>query len=260
MALATEQAQAEQANADWTALGKGEASALTLRKPQLAQAEARVASAQANLNRALRDLSRTEIRAPFDGRVLNTMADLGQYVNAAPATPIARIYAEDRAEVRLPITLKEAELLETRDRRQRLIRLQKPNAPDSPTWVARFARTEATIDPQSRLLYVIAELEQAFAPTGPHPEPLRRGQFMQAEIEGRGISDAYRLPRYALRGSDTVYIVDADNTLNVRRVQIIQSTADTIIITGGLQAGERVAISPIAYYVEGMPVEVTDSL
>lgn len=290
LALAQEEAQAEQAAADWAALGEGEASDLTLRKPQLAQAKARIESARANLKRAERDLARTEVRAPFDGRVLQTNVDLGQYLSAAPATPVARIYATDRGEVRLPVTTREAELLETKDRRQRMVRLQKANTPGSPTWVARFARMEATIDPESRLLYAVAELENPFSPSAQHPEPLRRGQFLSAEIEGRSLSEAYVLPRYALRGSDTVYVVTEENTLETRKVNIIQSDADEVIIrsgvlqppsersersasTGqggkptllhpsdsstsqGLQPGDRVALSPIAYYIEGMPVHL----
>jgi len=258
LTLALEEAQAEQAAADWAALGEGKASELTLRKPQLTQAKARIESARANLKRAQRDLARTELTAPFDGRVLSTSADLGQFVSAAPASPIARIYATDRAEIRLPITTREAELLETKDRRQRFVRLEKANTKNSPVWIARFVRMEATIDPNSRLLYAVAEIENPFAPNSKNPEPLRRGQFITAEIEGRGLSDAYVLPRYALRGSDTVYVVTDADTLETRTVGIIKSDAEEVVITEGLTPGERVAISPVAYYIENMPVEVIE--
>jgi RND family efflux transporter MFP subunit len=302
LTLAQEDAQAEQAAADWAALGEGEASDLTLRKPQLAQAKARIESARANLKRARRDLTRTELTAPFDGRVLSTSADLGQFVSAAPASPIARIYATDRAEIRLPITSREAELLETKDRRQRYVRLEKANTRNSPVWLARFVRMEATIDPNSRLLYAVAEIEDPFAPSPKNPEPLRRGQFVTAEIEGLSLSEAYVLPRYALRGSDTVYIVTTAGTLETRKITIIQSDAQRVIVTAasgrvdlralsqskrspdsgtlehlantgqggkptllrspsdyptdGLRPGDRVAISPIAYYIENMPVHL----
>lgn len=254
--LAQEKAQAEQAAADWETLGEGEASDLTLRKPQLAQANARIAAAEAALKRAERDLDRTEIIAPFDGRVLDTMVDLGQYVVGNPASPIARIFATDRAEVRLPISTREAELLETRDRRQRLVTLRKAKQADSPEWIARFARVEATLNPKSRLLYVVAELDNPFAPKSPDQPPLRRGQFLEATIEGRSLSDAYVLPSYALRGSDTVYILNENATLETRQVGILKSDAEEVIITEGLEPGDQVAVSPIAYFAENMPVEV----
>ena len=96
------------------------------------------------------------------------------------------------------------------------------------------------------------------APFDPKPNQpaLRRGSFLQAEIEGRMLSDAYVLPRYALRGSDTVYIVNDYGRLETRRVRIIKSDAQEVIITAGLEPGERVATSPIAYYLENMIVEV----
>lgn len=256
LALAQEKALAEQAAADWAALGEGEASELTLRKPQLAQANARIKSAQASLKRAQRDLDRTVVRAPFDGRVLRTNADLGQFVSAAPATPIARVFATDRAEIRLPITESDAELLETRDRKMRFVQLRKNSDHDANVWTARFARLEATVDTTSRLLYAVAELDQPFTPNQKHPETLRRGQFLHAEIEGRSISDAYVLPRYALRGSDTVYVLNEAGKAITRKVSIIKSDAKEVVITDGLTDGDRVITSPIAYYIEGMPVEV----
>lgn len=271
LALAQEAALAEQAAADWSALGQGEPSDLALRKPQLAQAKARIESARANLKRAERDLARTELTAPFDGRVLSTSADLGQFINAAPATPMARIFALDQAEVRLPITTREAERLETEEDRQRDVRLQKANTPDSPTWMARFARIEATIDPTTRLLYVVAALNAPFEPSDEHPAPLRRGQFVTAEIEGRTVHEAFVIPRFALRGSDTVYVATEANTLETRRVEILQSDAEQVIIApatqtpkssgapSGLRPGDRVALSPVAYHVEGMPITILPS-
>lgn len=258
LALAQEAALAEQAAADWTALGQGEASDLTLRKPQLAQAKAAIESARANLKRAERDLARTELTTLFDGRVLRTAADLGQYVSAAPATPVARIFATDRAEIRLPITAREAERLDSNDHDPSSIMLQKANTPNSPTWTARVARIEATIDPDTRLLYVVAALDKPFEPTPKHPEPLRRGQFVTAEIQGRVLDEAYVLPRFALRGSNSVYVVTEANTLETRPVVIAQSDAEQVIITVGLTTGDRIALSPIAYYVENMPVEVIE--
>ena len=258
LALAQEAAQAEQAVADWDALGEGEASDLTLRKPQLAQAEARIASAEANLKRAQRDLARTEIVAPYDGIVLSKQVDLGQFVTANPGNPLGRVYATESAEIRLPITEKEASLLDRRTKRQRFVTLTQGKGSAASIRVAPLIRVEDNIDPSSRLLYVVARVEKPFDPTKNLPA-LRRGTFLSAEIEGRGLSDAYVLPRYALRGSDTVYVVSDAGTLETRQVSIIKSDTEEVVITAGLNPGDRVAISPIAYYVEGMPVEVIET-
>ena len=253
LALAQELAQSEQAAADWQSLGDGKASDLTLRKPQLAQAKARIASAEARLKRALRDLARTEIVAPYDGIVLSKQVDLGQFVIANPANPLGRIYATGSAEIRLPITEKEAALLDQQTKRQRFVKLTRNT--DEDTRMAPLVRIEDNVDPSSRLLYAVARIQDPFSTT-PDQSALRRGTFLQAEIEGRNLSDAYALPRYALRGSDSVYIVNKSDTLETRTVEIIKSDAKEVIITAGLEPGERVVTSPIAYYIENMAVDV----
>ncbi len=98
---ARERAEADVARKEWGDLGGGEATPLTLREPQLAEAEAALEAARAALERAERNLDRTEIRAPYDGRVRHKQVDVGQYVT--PGTPVATIYAVDYAEVRLPL-------------------------------------------------------------------------------------------------------------------------------------------------------------
>lgn len=257
LTLAQEQALAEQAAADWEALGDGDASPLTLRLPQLKQAQALVESAQAALAKAQRDLDRTEIKAPYDGIVLTKNVDIGQYIIANPANPIARIYATSRGEIRLPITAAEANFLDFRTKRQRFVTLTLPNTKSDETWQARLARIEDTINPNSRLLYVVAELPEPFTETA-QPSALRRGTFMAAEIEGRAVQNAYSIPRYALRGSNTVYIYTDENTLETRTVDILKSDAKQVVITAGLNTGERVVISPIAYYIEGMDVSIVN--
>lgn len=248
LALAQEAALAEQAAADWKALGTGKPSDLTLRKPQLAQAQALVESALANLARAERDLSRTQVTAPYDGRVLTQSVDLGQYVMANPAGSAARIFATDRAEVRLPISEREAGYLNNPESTPSPVILKSGNR----QWSGTLVRLEATIDPSSRLLYAVAEVEAPFS----GPDAMRRGLFVDALIEGRTMGNVYSIPRYALRGSNTVYVLSESNTLMERAVSIVKSDAQTVIIGKGLEPGDQVATSPIAYYVENMPIEV----
>lgn len=250
LGLAQEQALAEQAAADWQALGEGEASDLTLRKPQLAQAKAQIESAKAALRQAERDLRRTEITAPYDGLVLSKSVDLGQYLMANPASPVARIYATDVAEVRLPLAQNEANYLIDPEKQASPVRLHADSPSGPREWTARFVRFEATVDPSSRLIYAVAEIEKPFE------QGLRRGMFVQGEIEGRELEDVYVLPRYALRGSESVYLVTEEKTLVTRAVEILKTDADQAILSGGLEPGDQVATSPIAYFVEKMPVSL----
>ena len=187
LGLAREQALADQAASDWQSLGEGEASALTLRKPQLKQAMALVASAQAAVAKAERDLDRTEIKAPYTGIVLTKNVALGQFVVANPANPIARIYATESAEIRLPITQREATFLDQQTKHQRFVTLSPTDDSIQTKWQARLSRIEGNINPTSRLLFVVAELIEPFTTNNTSNTPLRRGTFLKAEIEGRSV-------------------------------------------------------------------------
>lgn len=248
LALAQEKALSDQAKADWASMGKGKPSPLTLRIPQLEYAEAAVASARAAHARAQADLKKTRVRAPYDGRVLQKNIDLGQLAGPNSATPAARLYAIEAAEIRLPITEREAAFLRDPADSTAPVLLSH----NSRKWKGSLTRIEATIDTRSRLLYAVAEVEDPYSGS----DPLRRGLFVDAVIEGRTIQNAYRIPRLALRSNNTVYVLSQDNTLQTREVRILKRDPASVIIEAGLQPGELVAVSPIAYFVENMPVNI----
>lgn len=253
LALAQEEALAEQARADWSALGEGEPSDLTLRKPQLTQAIALLASAEAALKKARRDLERTVVRAPYEGLVLSKTVDLGQYVLANPANPVARIYATDTAELRLPLSQAEAQFLQDPRQDHGTVTLYAKGPEGDRKWPARFVRFEATIDPASRLIHAIAEVDEPFE------KGLIRGMFLDAVIDGRRLDEAYVLPRYALRGNSHIYVVTPENTLVTRLVEVLQTDDAQAILTSGVEPGERVATSPIPFFVENMPIHIINA-
>ena len=100
--LKREIAESDLANKEWSRIGSGEGSDLTLRKPQLAQAESILAAAKAQFEQAKRNLERTVIIAPFNGRVLKNNTNIWSNVFAGNVLGI--IYETNNYQVRLPIT------------------------------------------------------------------------------------------------------------------------------------------------------------
>ena len=81
------------------------------------------------------------------------------------------------------------------------------------------------------------------------------GLFVQAEIEGIAEDDIVVLPRSALRNESQVLIVDTENRLFFRDVDVLRVYRDEVYISGGLEKGERVSVSPLQTVVEGMRVQ-----
>ena len=260
--LAQEEAEAQVAREEWKELGVGDATALTLHEPQLVDAQAAVAAAEAALDRAMRDLDRAEIKAPYAGRIRQKSVDVGQFVTVGSS--VATVYAIDSAEVRLP--LPDAELaylnlpLAYRGLGEQAgprVSLQANFAGSTHTWEGRIVRTEAEIDPVSRMVHVVVEVADPYAPSDdPGRPPLMVGMFVQAEIEGRVAAQAVVLPRAALRARNQVLVVDDGDQLRFRDIEVFRSTSTEIIVTAGLEPGERVNISPIEAVTDGMRVAV----
>lgn len=261
-ALARERAESELAASEWQALGQGEASALTLREPQMAEARAQLAAAEAALQSARLDLQRTRVSAPFSGRVRSKNADLGQYVG--PGTNLGEVFSTDTVLVRLPLTDHQLGLLgipvaynAAADANDDGIRvtLTATLAGRQHTWEGRITRTDSAIDPQTRVLYAIAEVADPYGAAAEGGAPLAVGLFVNARIEGREVENVSILPRSALRGEDSVYVAEVGGTLSVRTVEVIDSSPDRVVVSSGVRGGELVVTSPIRGANNGMRVQ-----
>lgn len=263
--LETEEAQGEVARDEWEQLGTGGDSPLATRELQLQEAQAALAAAEAMLDKARRDLARTKVRAPFAGRIRAKLADLGEYV--APGVPVAEVYSVDIAEIRLPIPDADLAFLDLpADYRGATVQEAGPEvvlyadfAGQRHSWAGRIVRVEGEIDPVSRMVNVVAQVQD---PYGKHGEeeslPLAVGMYVEAEIMGSLIVGAITVPRTALRGK-RVLVVDGDDRLRFRGVDVLRVERGTAVIVGGLDAGDRVCVSTLEAVSDGMKVRASDS-
>lgn len=220
--------------------------------------EAALADAELVLETARRDLTRTTLTAPFAGLVRSEQVDVGQFVSRG--TSVASVYATDYVEVRLPIADQQLAYLNVPLRQRG--ELDEANAPtvelaaefagQTQTWHGKLVRTEAEIDPGSRMVYAIARVRAADSDEAIAP-PV--GLFVQAEIEGIAEENVVVLPRSALRNDSQVLVVDTENRLYFRDVEVLRVYRDEVFITGGLMPGELVSVSSLQTVVDGMRVQ-----
>jgi RND family efflux transporter MFP subunit len=281
--LTQEQAQADQAARQWDSSGRARADAppLALRTPFLAEANARVLFAEADLARAERQLERTKIRAPYDGLVREKMVDIGQYVGTG--TQLARTFAVDFAEVRLPLT----------DRDIAFLNLPRPgilasnsasmtgnswgNANRSESnagtpvvlrttvggqplqWDARIVRTDGVIDSSTRVYYAVAQVRDPYGLRESSSKPaLSIGSFVNATLQGITAHGVFTLPHSAVRSSNQVMIMDQEQRLRIRTVNVLRTDTENVYVDSGLNDGEQVIVSPVPVPIEGMRVSTAE--
>jgi RND family efflux transporter MFP subunit len=224
-------------------------------------AKANVIESKINLAQAERNLTRTKITAPFEGMVRSEAIDIGQFVQQG--APIAAIYASNAVEVRLPIVNAELAYLDAASLQRGeldpatapMIRITAFYAGSPFVWQGQLARTEGEIDAQSRMITAVARINQDTQSTD--VPPLQVGAFVAAEIQGQYLDDIVRLPRAALRPNSQVLIIDGDNRLRFRAVNVLRLENDYVIIDSGLENGELVNLSPIQTVVDGMRVSLS---
>lgn len=261
--LAQEQARADQARRDWDNLRRpGQPSELVLRVPYVAEAEANLRSAEADLQQARINLERTTIRAPYDGMLREKRVDHGQYVGTG--TQLAVLFAVDRAEVRLPLTEHDVSFVDLpapgSQEEGALLTLRAVVGGERLSWPARLVRSENVIDERSRVVYAVAAIEDPYGVLGRREgPPLPFGTYVEADIPAAVGHQVVGVPRHAVRGSNQLMVVDGENRLRLRNVVIVRGDNQHAFIDGGLEPGERVIVSSLDAPVDGMPVRVENA-
>jgi len=231
---------------------------------EYASAVAALATAEAELVRARRNLERTYIRLPYEGIVRAKETDLGQFVN--PGTRLGVVFATDYAEVRLPLTDSDLafvdlpnvlDIADSGGAQGPLVRLVATQKGKKVEWEGQIVRTEGVVDEKSRVTYAVARVVDPYRRHN-NGASLPVGTFVSATIKGSAAENVIRVPRALLRGSSELVFVDADNKLRIREVDIVRSDSRYIYVGGGAEVGERVVATSLETPVNGMSVRTTD--
>lgn len=247
--LANEEAAAAQAKRDWERLNLGgEPTALTLREPQLASARAGLSAAQAAVAKSELDVRRAAIRAPFSGRIRAKLVETGMVVS--PGTPVAEMFSTDGYKIRLSVPVDDAVRVQRKDGKAPSARFFTSAGGRKAEWKGEITRTEGNVERTSRSLQFVGSIP-ASNMTSDTDIPLLPGLFVDAAIEGRVLEKVTRLPRVALLDDRRVLVVDKENKLRFREVEIAWSDRKDVYVSGGLEPGERVCITTVESVIDG---------
>jgi RND family efflux transporter MFP subunit len=229
--------------------------ALVAKEPQLAAARAKLAADRADLQKAKLNLERTEIKAPFNGRISEENVDIGQYVSTGQA--LATLFSTNQAEIVVPF---EDEVLywfhvpgfTPGDGLGSPVSVSTRIAGREAFWPGRVVRAEGKLDERTRMINVVIRVDKPYE-TKP---PLAAGLFVTVEIEGRTLENAAMIPRSALRGNNMVWVVDKNGQLTFRTVEVARLTTNAAILEAGLKDGEMVVVSSLKAVTDGMKVRI----
>ncbi|MEM6469380.1 MAG: efflux RND transporter periplasmic adaptor subunit [Planctomycetota bacterium] len=229
----------------------------------LVQAQNDLEVAKASIDQAKRDLERTQILAPFDGRLVTRTVGLGQLIS--PGTVIGEVFAVDYAEVRLPIATRDLSYLDLPelegDEPVDVVLQDSINRDNDAVWKARIVRTEGRLDPNSLELFAIARIDDPFALKREGPV-LRVGQPVVARIDGRKLRNVVAIPRDSVRQLDQVHLIDPNTKeLRTRSIEPLWSDEKNVIVrSGDIRPGDLIATTMLVYAPEGSVVEIIPSI
>tara|TARA_B100000029_G_C17578412_1_gene958862 strand:- start:2032 stop:2778 length:747 start_codon:yes stop_codon:yes gene_type:complete len=244
------------ANKEWARIGEGEASALTLRKPQLAQAKATLEAAKAQAEQAKRNIERTTIIAPFNGRVRKNNIDTWSTVFIG--TPLGLIYSTDYYEIRLPITDQDIQFTGLQFDGKRIseenqldVEIKSITLQHSNIWNGKIIRTEAETDPQTKMMVIVAKINLS----SNRKNLLTIGQFVKATIQGLRQTEVIKIRRSLVR-DNAIWIVDESNKLRKRNIIVWRYENNMAFIKQGIFFNDKLLTSRLSTLIDGMNVKV----
>ncbi|MGN7158457.1 efflux RND transporter periplasmic adaptor subunit [Sphingomonas sp. SAFR-052] len=223
------------------------------------QAEADIAAQQAALRQAQIDLSRTTIKAPISGRIGRSVYTTGALVSAAQTEALTTIQRLDP--IYVDIQQSSADLLKLRQQiidgdlsrgsGAARVRLRLEDGSTYPI-EGTLKFTDVTVDP--------ATGTQAIRAVFANPRGLLLpGMYVRAELVEGTRANGILVPQRAVtrdpKGVATVLVIGGDGKLAPRTLTTERTVGDAWLVTGGLQAGDRVVVEGAQMLQPGTPVQ-----
>ncbi|WP_394227343.1 efflux RND transporter periplasmic adaptor subunit [Pseudoalteromonas spongiae] len=252
-ALIEEQAKAQVAEDEAKRFPNKPRTDLFLRKPQVLSAQAQVKSAQAALMRAQRDLADCEVKAPYDALIISRDIGVGQFVNKG--TQVAQLNNIETAEIIVPIAGFDS------------LFLPSPLA-ETPVNISykgvngfarqgKIARDLGIIDSATRMSHIVVQVDDPYNLKSQGSD-LKFGKYVEVSFSGQQLSQVFKLPQ-ELVNNRTVWVVDNEQKLQAKEVNILRSEGAFFLIDKGLTNDEKLVLTLPEYPQQGMAVKLAAS-
>lgn len=249
--LAVEQGRQEVARREWEMAGsedRAEANrSLVLRQPHLERLQALLASAQAGLEKARLDLERCTLRAPFNAMILEENVEIGQIAGQGT---VVTLVGTDTYRIRVNIPAGDLRYVNLPDKdggggaAAKIIHVLGDGI--QATWEGKAIKVLGDLEQQGRMARVLVEVHDPLGLRRNRKIPLLLGAFVRVELEGPVLHGVFALERGLVHEGNKVWIMDENDELEVRKVKVAWRREDDVLISEGLEHGDRVITSRLA--------------
>ena len=250
-ALIEEQARAKVAEDEASRMPEKRVTALYLRQPQVLSAKAAVKSAKAALQLARRDLANCNVVAPYDALVLSRELGVGQFINTGET--IAELNNIEAAEINIPIAGFDNPFL-PQHITDITAQIAVPSAHTEHT--GRVVRDLGVVDNATRMSHLVIRIDDPYA-LNSSAEPVKFGSYVEVRFPGITLAQVYRIPQ-SLITNRTLWLVNQDNKLESRRVDVLREEGEYFLIRDGLDENDRIVLTPPEYPQNGMEVLIAE--
>ena len=231
-------AESEAAIANYAILhGEKDVPPLVAKTPQVEQAKAQIAAASAREQIALLDLMRTDFSLQFDGRVVDSQAEVGQFLNQGQK--FGEVFDVASIEALVPISPRDLLSLQPAIGRRASLSLGDFQLQ------ATIARVSPTLDERTRFAQIYLALDNA---TDVYP-----GSFFNVVVEGPRLENTILLPEAAEQINESVWVV-SDNKLKRSQPRFINRQTSGVIVES-FDSGDGVVLGRVPGAKEGMMVK-----
>ncbi len=229
---------------------------LVLRKPHLEETRAALESAKAQLAKAQLDVERCTVKAPFNAVIQDKLVDVGAQVT--PSSSLLTIMGTDEYWVQAKVNVDQLHWINIPDgdgQQGSSVKIFDGAAWGSDIWrEGRLLRLLGQLEEQGRLAQVLVSVKDPLSLSSDSSKfpPILVGSYVRIEIEGKTIEDVFSVRRDYLHDGDNIWVMNKNDQLEIRPVEVLFREKDTVYLSNGLQDGDRIVTTDISAPVDGM--------
>jgi RND family efflux transporter MFP subunit len=229
---------------------------LVLRQPHLEQARAALEAAKAALATAQLNVERCTVKAPFNAVVQEKLVDVGAQVSQSSRLLNLMGTDENWVQAKIPVDQLRWITIPDGDGQQGSeVKVFDEAAWGTGVWrQGSVLRLLGQLEDQGRLSQVLISVKDPLVLDNDETGslPLLVNSYVRVQIEGKTLEGVMPVKREYLHDGDNIWIMNKEDRMEIRPVEVVFRDKETVYLSGGLENGERIVTTDISAPVEGM--------